>query len=89
MDTDELIYKINLKLSECKRIQKSHSKPEKNYRADSSKKNRSNVPFNSFNRKRKFEEIDNDSNEVKFTYTYKEGYVNAVKRNVPFEFFLQ
>jgi hypothetical protein len=78
-----------MKLNEFKKTQQSHSKPALKKSLDSSKKNRLNDPFNSGNRKRKFDEMENDSNEAKFTYKYKEGYVNAVKRNVPFEFFLQ
>ena len=86
MSTDELIYKIKMKLKECQRVYGSKSKQileEPNPNSE----NRYSNPFGSLGKKRS-RASGEDSENCKFVFKHKEGYINAVKRNVPFEFFL-
>jgi len=89
LDTSELIYKIRSKINENQRIYSSEKKkPQSKIQATSEVKSKLLDPFNLLGNKRSRGEMEDDTNESHFTYKYQEGYINAVKRNVPFDFFL-
>lgn len=91
MDSTELAYKIRMKLSEAERVYGNKLKAIKNSKEPQPKSVTKGPinPFDILGQKRKRESLDNEkSKEYKLIFKYKEGYINAVKRPVPFEFFL-
>lgn len=91
MDSNELSYKIRMKLNEAERVYGNKLSAIKN-KNEPQPKSASKGPINPFDilgQKRKRESMDNEkSKEYKLIFKYREGYINAVKRPVPFEFFI-
>ena len=83
MSTEELIHKIKAKLSEWDRVFGNKSKPIEHATTNES---RLSNPFEVLGKKRP--RPSNEENNWKFVFKHKEGFINAVKRNVPFEFFI-
>jgi hypothetical protein len=91
MDSTELAYKIRMKLNEAEKIygdklkavkNRQHPPPKSVYKGPIN-------PFDMLGQKRKRESLENEKpQEYKLIFKFKEGYINAVKRPVPFEFFV-
>ena len=88
MDTGELAYKIRMKLNENERMfgNKAKASITKNTGSPAKKSGGAQPinPFTLLGSKRTRDQMEDD----KFIFKHKEGYINAVKRPVPFEFFL-
>ena len=88
MDTSELAYKIRMKLNESERVFGNKAKAsitKANGSSDSKQAGGQAInPFSLLGSKRTRDQMEDN----KFIFKHKEGYINAVKRPVPFEFFL-
>ena len=92
MTTSELAWKIRMKLMETEKAYgKKTSSSKSSIQMPSSMvktKELTSQQLNPFNSKRKREEMEGESKEsYKFIFKHREGYINAVKRPVLFEFF--
>ncbi|CAI2385489.1 unnamed protein product [Moneuplotes crassus] len=90
--TSALAYQLRMKLKEAGKVYASKSngtqKP-KNPSSSTLKENHSKASnFSFLDSKRKRVDMEAESTGSKFIFKYKEGYINAVRRPVPFEFFL-
>lgn len=79
-----------MKLSEAERVIKARSAKKfggKSSNFSKENKDKSNLgPMIGSKRKRGDMEASDTSKKGKFVFKYKEGYINAVRRPVPFEF---
>lgn len=90
METQELAYKIKLKLMDNEKVFGNKLKPTAVKPVNCSKKPSPGLidPFGRLGSKRPRNEMETDEENFKFIFKHREGYINAVKRNVPFEFFM-
>lgn len=80
--SSDMISKIKLKLSELERIFVNKNKP-----TSSVQKERPNA-FELIGLKRNINEIEQNEDAKKIVFKHKEGYTNAIKRKIAFDFFL-